>query len=642
MIPRPARRTPSLLAVVVLFLVTAIGGPGAATAADRATQPRTAMAQGTALAIAAQTATIGLDEPFAIDLTVLGGADTGELVFQRHEPVDRLGLARAIAGDPGPTAGAPATRSIGATTPVHRWTFTTTTGGDLPIDEPGVYPVSIGPEGDPLLVTFIVVRATRPAAVRVTPFVAVNARPALQPDGSTTIDPDVRAQLERLVDLAGSLPDIPLAIELPPETMGALFRVDQGSELIEGLAGLGPSTSILASSYVPVSTRGWAELDGAPLVVSLQERGAQSLTDLFGDTVTGIARIDRDTGPAELDLLAQAGVRHLLIDDPDLATAFDEARLVSTSEGDEMATMAIDPLLAEHLGSSSDPLLAAYQAIAELTLIGSGRTSPADVVLDLTELLDRDALAARLLLEELDATRGLTLTALEAPLDGLLEDAARGTITASPLPETVGHTTVDAAFATDRAEAEAAVIGYEAMLGGPHPATIALFDLIDVAAHRALDAGERRAYLGTVVEAIGELSTAVSMPEGQRIGLTERRAEVPIVIENELTTAIDVTLLLTGDTGIEFPEGTARNARLEPGSNRVEVPIRARASGESLIRVEVRSPEPERRVALAENEVRIRTTALSGLGVVLFVGALLVLLIWWFRQWRARGRTPTD
>ncbi len=65
----------------------------------------------------------------------------------------------------------------------------------------------------------------------------------------------------------------------------------------------------------------------------------------------------------------------------------------------------------------------------------------------------------------------------------------------------------------------------------------------------------------------------------------------------------------------------------------------ARASGAFPLRITVTSPDGVLTVARAR--VTVRSTAVSGVGVVLSVGALLVLVVWWASHWRIGPPQPS-
>ena len=82
---------------------------------------------------------------------------------------------------------------------------------------------------------------------------------------------------------------------------------------------------------------------------------------------------------------------------------------------------------------------------------------------------------------------------------------------------------------------------------------------------------------------------------------------------------------------------------LQPGSNPIDIPVHARVPGQSRVDISIRTPDGA--VLLDEVRYSVRGTAISGLGLVLSVGAALFLLLWWARHWgqsrRARHAAPT-
>jgi hypothetical protein len=61
-----------------------------------------------------------------------------------------------------------------------------------------------------------------------------------------------------------------------------------------------------------------------------------------------------------------------------------------------------------------------------------------------------------------------------------------------------------------------------------------------------------------------------------------------------------------------------------------------RASGAFPLRITATSPDGVLTVSRAR--VTVRSTAVSGVGLVLSIGALLVLVVWWASHWRTARR----
>jgi hypothetical protein len=127
--------------------------------------------------------------------------------------------------------------------------------------------------------------------------------------------------------------------------------------------------------------------------------------------------------------------------------------------------------------------------------------------------------------------------------------------------------------------------------------------------------------------------TGITIPEQQTVTLTEREAELPIRIDNDL--GYDANVLLKLDsTRLEVSDQGPRGipVQLAPGANDLRIPVRARASGSFPLDVSISTPRGNR--VLAEGRFSVRTTVLNGVGLALTAGSLLVLLVWWARHFR--------
>jgi hypothetical protein len=76
------------------------------------------------------------------------------------------------------------------------------------------------------------------------------------------------------------------------------------------------------------------------------------------------------------------------------------------------------------------------------------------------------------------------------------------------------------------------------------------------------------------------------------------------------------------------------------------VAVRARTSG--VFNVDIVMHSPSYQLELASGQVSVRSTATSVVGIILSLGALTVLVVWWVRtslrrrrQRRAEGADPT-
>ena len=150
------------------------------------------------------------------------------------------------------------------------------------------------------------------------------------------------------------------------------------------------------------------------------------------------------------------------------------------------------------------------------------------------------------------------------------------------------------------------------------------------------------AYLTAVYTAVSDVLSAFTTPADQSVRLTGRRADIPFSVHNGLSTDARVVLVLQSDGRLEFPEGAVLPVVLTPGNNRIAIPVQARTSGDARLQVTVRSPDDTQLLQLQSAHLTVRTTSLSGVGVLLFVGAIVVLAIWWVRAARVRSGRPEE
>ncbi len=78
-----------------------------------------------------------------------------------------------------------------------------------------------------------------------------------------------------------------------------------------------------------------------------------------------------------------------------------------------------------------------------------------------------------------------------------------------------------------------------------------------------------------------------------------------------------------------------------PGDNIVvDVPVTVRASGQTLLRLSLESPDGS--IPVGSVDVPVRSTAISGVGAALSIISVLFLIGWWFRTHRRKRREERD
>ena len=185
--------------------------------------------------------------------------------------------------------------------------------------------------------------------------------------------------------------------------------------------------------------------------------------------------------------------------------------------------------------------------------------------------------------------------------------------------------------------AKAAIKAYSEVIGKPHPNTSFLYELLDTTSASELNENDTSKYFTTIYEEIVKVIDGFTSPENQNVRLTSRKAEIPFTLQNSLNHDANVVLILQSDGRISFPAGQTLEVKLNPGTNKIKIPVSSRASGNSQIRIGIRSPDKEHLLQLDSNTLLIRTTRLSGVGILLFVSAVFFLAFWWLRSRRLRS-----
>ena len=139
----------------------------------------------------------------------------------------------------------------------------------------------------------------------------------------------------------------------------------------------------------------------------------------------------------------------------------------------------------------------------------------------------------------------------------------------------------------------------------------------------------------------GEL-TKIEPPPRQTINFTARDGVVSLTFKLNTGYPVAIDVFLQGEK-LEFPgheDGHIALTLTDP-TTRVPVNVRTRASGDSALDITLQTPDGG--MLIGRTRMTVRSTAFSGVGVVLSVGAMAFLAIWWGRsilQARRARRRP--
>lgn len=177
-------------------------------------------------------------------------------------------------------------------------------------------------------------------------------------------------------------------------------------------------------------------------------------------------------------------------------------------------------------------------------------------------------------------------------------------------------------------------------------------DLILVGESAGLEPSTRLSYFDAPRAEMAREMADVSLPRKRTITITSLAAKIPISVASRDRTPLDVDLRLSscplpaGSVGcrngdLSFTHHVFRLSPLLPGNRTIEVHVSARSSGDFFLYLELTTPDGG--TILADSRVLIRSTAISGVAIVLTVVAAAFLVLWWgrsaLRRRRGRGRT---
>lgn len=660
------RRVAATLVLIGLILggmVLSIAAPGSSQTAD---PPAASTATG--FHLREVTNWIGPEGTFraVVDTAALpSGTSIGVTLHQAVN--DRPALDRAIRGDRLGSTLFTAT-TIAATTPTTEIAFPVTDRWPQPtdgtvIDTPGVYPVVItaadrNGERVASLTTFLI---RLPVPTSITPPLAVGLvveqrQPqTLDADGGPTLDPAAAIDLFDSLRVLDASPTLPLTL-LPSAT-----TIVEGNEVASpadsaALATLrmGPTRLVLASTYAPIPLDSWVDASLTGEIDRQFAFGRTAIAQTIGTAPESrLAVLDPSIGPSGLDVLRAHDTSEVivpsaqLVADPRTTPAPTRAFDVRSASGARLRAIAADSAISTRLLDRVDPIAAAHNAIADLALIGLADRSAAQglaVVVPGTT----DPATLRALLDALSTRDGSAAGQPGAPLLSPVRLDDLFTVTDATISYETGRA---APIIRPITAAEPAPLGtYPDDLR----ATLRTIDglltmvpdapsLAGNAVHRALASGDRSLsdpdrdrVLASAGAAVRSITDEIVMTPEQIVTLTSRSGKVPLNIENRLTVPARVHVSLRS-AKLDFPDGAEIDLVLAPATTtRIDARVTTRASGAFPLDVVVATADTT--VPVTRARFTVRSTAISGIGLLISIGAGLFLALWWIRHYRTNRR----
>jgi hypothetical protein len=467
----------------------------------------------------------------------------------------------------------------------------------------------------------------------------VGGRPSLQPDGSTTLDSTTAQLALSTASVLEAHAALPLTIAPTAETIDAL-DTSTGDELRKAVV----ARQLSLTPYVRLHPAEWLAAGLAPELSTEFDRGASDVRSrlIAPDTSTYVAD-DRLT-PEAARALSDRGVHSFVVAERGLAPLDDRVfnrtltQPFTLTAVDGVQAAVADASLSAHAGETGDPILDANHLVADLAVLYFD--NPPDkraAVIAFGEDQHVDPKLLDALLTALDPATNrilqpMSLTTMFAsvPRAGSRgETNGRGTPLTRTLTPALGANL--SGFASELRTAEADLNSYRGMVTADNPRPDEFERRTLVAGAADLSESDQLAYLDAVRASIEAEAAKIQTPPRQTINFTARDGVVSLTIRNTTGYPVKVLVRLQGEK-LEFPghENGLLDVTLTAETTRVSLNVRTRASGDSPLDVTVTAPDGH--LVIGRTRVTVRSTAFSGVGLILSVGAGSFLALWWLRH----------
>ncbi len=560
----------------------------------------------------------------------------------------------------------------------------------------GVYPIQIGLYNqnglaqDQPLTTFLVYAAGPPSATNlprlsvavVLPF---HASPTVGKSGQ--VGAPAAKDASRLSLLAGEVSaatGLTVNLDITPQTLSALTAgsaTDQATATALASAVSGGPDAALPSPYVRVSI---SDMEASGLGGEVDQQlkaGAQTLARAFG-TAPSVSTwvVNGPIDATTVSRLVAAGATRLIVPDSDLTslpssvteTTFARPTGLSVPGNPNLTVYGADPQITADFASREPPVLAANQLLAELAMIQletpgitrgvvalppPGWSEDTTFVSTLLNGLQGHPLLASVSVSSLFAgvPAAPIVRQLASPATGPPSATGPGSTTASSTtavstPPTSGQAPTPSLSgdagqirtARRQVSATSTILPSNVALAATLQQQVLVSESVDITE------GQRQTLLGSVAKTSGRVFGQMSLPGSSSITLTSTKAQIPLTILLKRSLKAHVALQLTsqrllfqpfdppnGRCAVPTPTTEVCQLVLVNQNTTLKIPVQTRSSG--VFPLDVALVSPDGSVVLARDQDTVRSTAISGVGLVVIVLAVISLAVWWVRDLR-RGR----
>ena len=311
-----------------------------------------------------------------------------------------------------------------------------------------------------------------------------------------------------------------------------------------------------------------------------------------------------------------------------------------------------DAALAAHFVNQPDPVLAAHQLLADLAQIygdaPGDREERGVIVVPPTSWVP-DAAFLDTFLAGLQSSPLLASVQLDAYFDDVAPASGRdgGPLIRPIVADQNAIRTTASGLLVDNERAARAQLQSLARFLPPSSAVYPRLErmLLEVSSSD-LTPIQRTLGLDALAQAEHAVLAQVQLPTTRTITLTARKGHLPVSVVSLSDDPLQVLLEVESDK-LKFAGAGSSNTATFPltlhkGNNPIiDLTVEARTSGAFPLHLTVLTPDGG--LVIARTTFTVQSTALSGVGVFLSVGAGLFLVVWWSRHaWKARRAAQAE
>ena len=471
--------------------------------------------------------------------------------------------------------------------------------------------------------------------------VPVHAPPTIRPDGTRKV---TNARDLQALGQALEASAVPLVIAPTPETVQAL-STSSDSAAASALTSLRRGATrrqVVTGAYVPTNLpqllAGGLSSEGDQEV----KQGGEQLSQLLKVPVDSTSWVSEEPlDDASMSRLRDLGITQVALPEASLTPL--QARLtlarpylLDAHQGRRQQAVSIDPGLAAHFRNDGNQVLEAHRFLADLAVLYFDQ--PGGLQRGVVAFTPRSWRPDRAFLETVMA--GLTDNPVVDPvtlstLFGSV-DKLRGNNGAPLVRRLVGPPRNVALPTAATRSARQRLNTFRSIVDDGNP----MYDLLDeqlLTANSAdLRSSRQRTYVSGVDDSLDRELRRIQTPGGS-IRLTARGGEIPVTFRNGTGYPVHVVVTVRSDK-LEFPGGDGshppneitRKLDLVRRNETARFAVQTRASGAFPLLVTLQSPDGS--LVVSHTQITVRSTAASGVGLMLSAAAGLFLLAWWGRH----------